>query len=112
MAEDFDAFIASALAPAQRDADRRFVARVQAHIVLEERLARERRAMIVRLGEQLLALCAVAVAVWLISRAAPVAEMFAKSPAAVLSVLLAGFAFVLRVFSLRQDGGWAPFGSL
>ena len=46
MADEFDAFLAVALAPEQREPDRAFVARVQAGIRLDEQLRAARRSMV------------------------------------------------------------------
>jgi len=112
MAEDFDRFIASALAPPERAPDRQFVAQIQAGIALERRLDEERRAMIVRLAEQLVGLLAVAAAVWLIGRTPLAAGWFAESPAIGLAALLSGFAFVVGVLSLRPDARAASFATI
>jgi hypothetical protein len=99
MADGFDQFLASSLAPAERAPDRRFVARVQARIMLEEQLARERRALVAGLAKQLAALIAVAAAVWVIGSAAPVAQSFAEFPGIGRLLLLAAFGFVVAMFS-------------
>ena len=99
MADEFDLFLAHSLAPAERLPDRRFVARVQARILLEEQLVRERRALIAALAKQIVALIAVAAAIWVIASAAPVADLFAQSPALALAILLVAFSFVVAMFS-------------
>ena len=101
MADQFDAFLARELAPAPRPADRRFVARVSARILLDQRLRAERRAIVHRLGLQVLALAAVAVALAWLTRAAPVAAFFAESPAAGLAGLLAAFGLLAALFSFE-----------
>jgi hypothetical protein len=99
MADEFDRFLESALAPPERSPDRRFVARVQAVIALEERLAAERRSMAAALGKQLLGLVAVSsAAVWIV-RVAPVASWFDQSPSAGLAILLVGFGFLVAMFA-------------
>jgi hypothetical protein len=101
MADDFDRFIASALAPPERAPDRQFVARVQAVVALEGRLAAQRRLLLPELLKQLAALSAVAAALWWIARAAPVASRFAESPALLLAILLAAFGLLVALFSSR-----------
>ena len=111
MAEEFDRFMASALAPPERRPDRQFVARVQARIALEQRLYEERRTMIVRFAEQLAGLVAVAAALWWIGRAPFVAGWFAESPALGLAILIACFAGLIGVLSLRPDPDSGSFRS-
>jgi len=105
MADAFDDWFASSLGPPERLPDRRFVSAVQAHIALDEQLALEDRALIARLVSQLAALVAVAAALWLVGRAAPVAERLAESPSIGMLILLAAFGFVVVVFS---TGGRSP----
>ena len=112
MAEEFDRFLASALAPPERAPDRRFVARVQAQIALEERLNSERRALITRFVEQLAGLLAVAAGLWWISRAPLVSDWFAESPAVGLAILIAAFALLIGVLSLRADADRAAFAAV
>ena len=112
MADEFDRFLAAALAPEERAPDRRFVARVQAAILLEERLAAQRSSVLRGLATQLVALAAVAAALWWLGRAAPVAGWFGESPALGLGVLLTGFACLVGLFSLRSGGRGTPFPPL
>jgi hypothetical protein len=99
MADAFDAFLASSLAPEDRPPDRRFVANVQARILIEDRLARERRVLVTSLATQLLALLAVGAGLWVLGRAAPVATWFAHSEPLGLVTLLVAFGFVVAMFS-------------
>ena len=99
MADAFDQLLESSLAPDERLPDRQFVTRVQARILVEDRLARERRALIANLVTQLIALFAVAAALWVLGHAAPIAEWFAQSSAVGLLTLLAAFACVVALFS-------------
>lgn len=101
MSEDFDRFLASALAPAERGPDRGFVGSVQMRIALEERLAAERRSLSLDLLKQLAGLVAIAAAIVCLARAAPVADFSAQSPALVLAILLIAFAFVIALLSMR-----------
>ena len=94
MADRFEAFLAAGLAPGLGDSDRRFVARVQATIALEEQLARQRRSLIAGLVRQLVAVAAIAAALLLVGLAAPVARLFAESPAIGLALLLTGFSLL------------------
>ena len=98
MADAFDRFLAASLAPAERLPDRRFVASVQARIMLEGRLESERRALMASLAAQLVALLAVAAAVWILGHAVPVGKWFAQSSALGLVVLLLAFGFVVAMF--------------
>lgn len=109
MADEFDRFLASALAPEERLPDRNFVARVQAAILLEERLAAERSSLTRGLITQLVALAAVAAALWWIGREDPVAGLFSESPALGLAILLTGFACLVGLFSRRSDARTVPF---
>lgn len=102
MADDFDRFIAAGLAPAERAADRQFVARVQIRIALEERLAAQRRLLVADLVKQLFGLMSLALAAAWIAQAAPIAGWFADSPAAGLAVLLAAFASLVVLFTRRS----------
>ena len=105
MADAFDEFLASPLAPAERLPDRRFVTALQARIILEEQLARERRRLAAGLLKQLAALAAVAEAVWVIGSAAPVAQVWAQSPGAATLLLLVAFGFVVALFSRPTASG-------
>lgn len=104
MTDEFGRFLEAALAPPDRLPDRKFVARVQAGIALEERLAAQRSALIRDLLVQLIALGAVAVGLWWIGRAAPVASWFSQSPAAGLAILLALFSLLVVLLGRRPDG--------
>ena len=97
MADAFDRFLESGLAPPERDPDRQFVARVQAVIALDERLAAQRRSMAGALARQLLGVIAVGGAAILIGRAAPVASWFEQSPAIALAALLIGFGSLVAL---------------
>jgi hypothetical protein len=99
MADEFDAFLAEALAPEERGPDRAFVARVQAGIRLDEQLRAERRGMVATLAVQLLGIAAIAAAtVWLL-RAPEIGAFASESPAFLLLILLVGFSFVIMLFS-------------
>ena len=107
MADEFDRFLASSLAPPERLPDRRFVANLHARILLEDQLAGKRRAVLGELLKQLVALVAVTAAAWFIGRASPIADFFAQTPAFGLAILLAGFGFVVLLFS--SSGRTVPF---
>jgi hypothetical protein len=98
MADEFDTFLKQALAP-PAEADRVFVARMQAHIRLEERLASERRIMVSKLWKELVALLAIAGALVWLSRSPAVAEWAASAPALAVAILLLAFCFVVTIFS-------------
>ena len=102
MADAFDSFLAAALRPPGRAPDRAFVAHVQARIAVEERLAAQRRLVVAGLIKQLVALVAIAAAVWWAGRASPVASWLGRSPELGLVILLAGFASLVGIFSTRQ----------
>ena len=102
MAEGFDNYLAAALTPAERQGDRTFVARVQAAIVLEERLAAQRRSLLTELAQQLIVVAAVGGALWWIGRAEPVSSRFSQSPALGLALLLTGFGLLVAVMSSRR----------
>ena len=104
MAEGFDGFLAAALAPAERQGDRKFVARMQAAIALEERLAAQRRLLLTELAQQLAAVAAVGLALWWIGQAEPVASRFSQSPALGLALLLTGFGLLVAVMISRRPG--------
>ena len=108
MADAFDEFLESSLAPAERLPDRRFVTAVQARIIFEDQLARERRRLLAGLAKQLAALAAVAAAVWVIGSAAPVAQARAEFPAAGTLLLLLAFGFIVAMFSRSSRPALAP----
>ena len=101
MTDEFETCLTAALAPAEREPDRPFVARVQAHIALDERLAAARHSVIRRLGLELVGLAAVAAALFWLSRAAPIADLVAESPAAALVALLSIFALVVAAVTAQ-----------
>jgi hypothetical protein len=105
MADDFDRLLADRLVPLERDADRAFVARVQARIGLEERFGAERRSLIRDLMQQLVALLAVGAGAWWLGRSAPVAAWAIESPATALAILLAAFMFAAAMFITRTGPG-------
>lgn len=107
MADEFDRFLEAALAPPERVPDRRFVAGVQARIALDERLARERGALIGALLKQLAALLAVAAGLWVLGFAAPVDRFVAQSPAVALLVLIGAFGCAAALFVEPQSASVA-----
>ena len=107
MADEFDLFLADALAPAEREPDRAFVSRVQAHILLDQRLRAERRGALSLLAMQVIGLAAVAAAVLWLLRSPVVASFAAESPAVLLLALLATFSFVILLFSSSAGAGAA-----
>jgi protein-S-isoprenylcysteine O-methyltransferase Ste14 len=102
MADRFDRFLETALSPPERVPDRRFVAAVQARILLEDRLAAQRRALVASALKQLVALLAVTGSVWVVTRAKPVANLLAAEPAVALGGLLAVFALAVALFAWRS----------
>ena len=99
MADSFEQFLADSLALPERLPDRRFVAGVQARIILEDQLGRERRRLAASLLMQVAALLAVAAGVWVLGSAAPVAQWSAEFPGFGLIILLAAFGFAVVIFS-------------
>jgi hypothetical protein len=103
MADAFEQFLAASLAPPERMPDRRFVSAVHSRILLEDRLAAERRTLVADLIKQLAALIAVAAALWFMGRAAPAAEWFAQHRAAGLAGLLVAFGLLVALLSRRSS---------
>jgi hypothetical protein len=101
MNEEFDDFLVSALAPPGRDPDRHFVRQVQARVLLEEYLEARQRSVLAGLARQLAVLVVVAVPMWWLSRAAPIAFWLAESPALTLASLLTGFLFLVAMLTVR-----------
>jgi hypothetical protein len=104
MADDFDVFLRDALAPPARGPDRRFVARVQTTIVLEERMHAERRALLRQLGMQMLAVATIAAGLLWLGRAPAVAGFFERRPEIALSALLAGFTLMVVLVGSQAGG--------
>jgi hypothetical protein len=101
MADEFDDFLRSALAPDEREPDRAFVTRVQARILLDEALVAQRRGTLQRLGLQLLALVAITAAFVLLSRSPDIAAFIAESPAIALTALIALFSLLIAALGSR-----------
>ena len=104
MTDPFDRFLTDALAPDERDPDREFVARVQAHIRLEEYLRGHRHSALRRLAVESLGLLFVAAGLIWLGRAEPVAGFFADSPGLALAGLLSGFGLLVFLFSSQTSG--------
>jgi hypothetical protein len=99
MADEFDAFLADALAPEKREPDRAFVARVQAAVRLDEQLRAERRGIFANLAFQCLGVAAIAAAIVWLLRAPEIRAFAGDSPAFLLLILLVAFSFVILLFS-------------
>jgi cell division protein FtsX len=99
MADEFERFLASSLAPPERLPDRRFVAAVHVRIELEHQLKQQRNELAASLGYQLIALFAVTAGVWWIARAAPIAAWLSEFPAVAFAVLLVAFALLVALIS-------------
>ena len=99
MADDFDLFPKQALTPETRDADRAFVARVQAGIVLEARIRAERAAIRAGLVRQIGAVLALAGALLWLSRSPDLTGVISDSPAVILGVLIALFSLLIVVLT-------------
>ena len=103
MTDEFDRYLARALAPAERDPDRRFVARVQATIALDERFRTERRATLSALAIEVGALLMVAAGLVWLGQAPAVAGFADESPWLALAALLAGFSLLVVLLSSRPS---------
>jgi hypothetical protein len=99
MADEFDQFLASSLAPPKCGPDRRFVAAVQVRIEVEHQLQRQRHQLFASLGYQLIALFAVAAGVWWLARSASIAAWLAEFPAVAFAGLLVAFALLVALLS-------------
>lgn len=104
MADDFDRLLKSALRAPDRLPDQQFVGRVQAVIMLEQRLAAQRSLLFRALVKELVALAAVTAGMWWFVRAAPIGGWVADSPALALVILLAVFIFLMVVLTARSVG--------
>jgi hypothetical protein len=102
MDDGFDLFLRDALAPPVRPPDRDFVARVQRKVALDRLWRAQRRAALVRLGQEVLALAAVAAALIWIGRAPPIRGFATASPAAALATALFLFALLLLPLAVRS----------
>jgi membrane protein YdbS with pleckstrin-like domain len=107
MADDFETMLVTALAPAERLPDRAFVTKVQAAVRLDKQLQTQRRMLAASLIKQLIAIAAVASALWWFVRAPAVASWSAESSAVVLAVLLAAFALLTGLVSGGNVRGWS-----
>lgn len=105
MADDFERFLATALSPPERTADRAFVSRVQSQIALEERFAAQRRLLIRSLAQQLIALLAVGAGAWWLGKAAPITAWASESPAAALAILIVMFMFLAAIVTSWPSAG-------
>lgn len=89
--EDFDRFLATALAPPERGEDHGFVARVQQRIRIDDALRSARAATLGRLSVELAAIAAVAAALVWFAGSADASALAAESPAPVLAGLIGLF---------------------
>lgn len=94
MADEFDAFLGAALAPAEREADRAFVTEVQARIALDAHLEAERSLLFWALAKQIAALLAIAAAAAWLPRSATVAHFLTSHSGAGLLILLVAFGLI------------------
>jgi hypothetical protein len=108
MTDAFDRFLQTALVPEQRASDRRFVAQVQARILLDESLNAHRREVVRQLVIQVVALSAVAAGLLWLGQAPAVAHLVAESPWLALSSLLSMFAFIVMLFTTGRSSGSKP----
>jgi hypothetical protein len=107
---DFEVFLATALAPEDREPDRLFVARMQAQVRLDARLTQARGAMARRLGLQLLGIAAVAAAVLIVAESPAAGRLIAYSPEIFVLSLLAAFGFVVAMFSAAPQSRRGALG--
>lgn len=107
MADEFERFLGESLSPAARLPDRSFVASVQARIVLEERLDRQRQQLVAGFLSQLAALAAIAAGFVVLSRLPVALELASESPQIFLAGLLLAFGCVVALFS--TSGQLRPF---
>ena len=104
MSDEFDRFLANALAPAQRDPDRGFLGQVQARIALEDRLSGARASAIRRIGLETLAVLGVGAGLLWLSRAPEVAGFVADMPWLAAGTMMAGFGLLVTVLTSRGAG--------
>lgn len=104
MADEFERFLASSLAPPKRLPDRRFVAAVHVRIEVEHLLQRQRRQLAASLASQLIALFAVAAGLWWLARAAPIAARLSEFPTVALVLLLFAFAILVALLARSRSG--------
>ena len=95
--EMFDAFLATALAPEQREPDRRFVKQVQMIVKLDQRLRAQRRAALRRLSLQSLALGSVAAGLAWLAQSPDIAAAIGELPNIALGGLLAAFGLLIAL---------------
>jgi hypothetical protein len=111
MAEEFDDFLAQALAPPDRNPDRAFVSRVQARIRVEERLEAERRGLLSLVPLHFVGIASIAAGLsWLVQSPA-IAESAGQSPAILLMIVLAAFIFVALLFGVTPGARRVGLGS-
>ena len=101
MADQFDLYLAGALAPAERAPDRRFMSRVQAAVALDERLRAERSALIAKLVRQTIALAAVATGLAWLGQSPVIRDFSAESPAILLAAVIAMFSFLVLLLGIE-----------
>ena len=89
--DDFDSFLAAALAPPECEEDHGFVARVQQRIRIDEALRSARAATFARLAVELAALAAVAAGLAWFAGSVNESAMAAESPAPALAGLIGLF---------------------
>ena len=95
MIDQFDTFLAAALAPEERAPDRAFTLRVNAAILIDDRLRAARRAALRELGLQIVAILSVAAALVGLLRSEVIAEFAAGYAPLTLGALLLLFALLL-----------------
>ena len=93
--EEFDRFLAGALAPPEREEDHAFVVWVQQRIRIDDALRAARVAALERLSVGIVALGAVAAALVWLARSTDAAAIAAESPAPVLAGLILLFMSVV-----------------
>ena len=93
--DEFDLFLADALAPPDRDEDQAFVARVRQRIRIDDSLRAARSAAFERIAIEIAALAAVAAALLWFARSSDAVALAAESPAEVLGAVVALFMMLV-----------------
>jgi hypothetical protein len=106
---DFDHFLRDSLGPQEREPDRLFVARVQAQVRLDEKLAARRRTIGLRLLRDSIGIAAIAAGLVVLAESPAVAELAAGSPEILVGGLLGAFGCVVALFS--SSGRAGPLGA-
>lgn len=110
MNDEFDTFLASALAPEDRLPDRQFVSRVQKRIALEEQLTVRHRGALRKTVTDPLAILGLTLGLLWGTQAPGVSEFLAQSSSVPLLVLFAIFTLIAAVLGTGSTN--IPIGRL